>query len=241
MRIIPVIDLKDGRVVRGQGGRRHEYRPIVSRLVPSSRPLEVAEAFRGRFGLEDLYVADLDAIAGARPMLALYAELRSRGFRLWVDAGVRGATTAEPLAAAGLEGVVVGLETVTGPAELEGLCRRWGGRIIFSLDLQAGQPLGNTSAWQAPDARSIAAQAVSGGVRRLILLDLARVGEGTGTGTEALCAQLAADHPELEVVAGGGVRNGQDLWRLKRCGVRAVLVASALHDGRLERADWESL
>ena len=71
MRILPVIDLKGGLVVRGVAGRRQEYRPVVSRLTPSSRPIDVAGAFRDHLGLDHLYLADLDAIAGAAPALEL--------------------------------------------------------------------------------------------------------------------------------------------------------------------------
>ena len=42
MKILPVIDLMGGQVVRGVAGRRDQYRPVVSRLTPSSAPLDVA-------------------------------------------------------------------------------------------------------------------------------------------------------------------------------------------------------
>jgi phosphoribosylformimino-5-aminoimidazole carboxamide ribotide isomerase len=112
--------------------------------------------------------------------------------------------------------------------------------VVFSLDLRDGAPLGAGAGWAA-DAASVAAQAVGLGVRRLLVLDLARVGVGTGTGTDALCARLAAAHPEVEVSAGGGVRGVADLRRLRDCGVRAALVASALHDGALTAADLTAL
>jgi phosphoribosylformimino-5-aminoimidazole carboxamide ribotide isomerase len=56
-----------------------------------------------------------------------------------------------------------------------------------------------------------------------------------------LCARLTAVHPDLELIAGGGVRDPGDLHRLRDCGVGMVLIASALHDGRLTRTDWEGL
>src|SRR5947209_19648396 len=62
MQIIPVLDLMGGRVVRGVAGRRSEYRALTSALTASSKPLDVARAFRLHFGLATLYVADLDAI-----------------------------------------------------------------------------------------------------------------------------------------------------------------------------------
>jgi phosphoribosylformimino-5-aminoimidazole carboxamide ribotide isomerase len=238
MRIIPVLDLQAGHVVRGVGGRRQEYRPLVSPLCPSSRPLDVARAFRERFGFTELYVADLDALAGASPALDTYAGLRADGLRLWVDAGVREAAAAAALAAAGVERIVVGLETVAGPTVLRETVGRLGAeRVVFSLDLKQGVPLGDLSAWQRPDAWSIAEQALALGVRHLLVLDLARVGERGGTGTDALCARLAAAYPDVYLTAGGGVRDLADVQRLRRCGVAAVLVATALHDGRIRPED----
>jgi len=95
--------------------------------------------------------------------------------------------------------------------------------------------------WSRPDAYSIATQAIGFGVRRLIVLDLARVGLGTGLGTEGLCRQLAREHPEVQITAGGGIRDAEDLRRLAECGVHSVLVASALHDGQLRPKDWRVL
>jgi phosphoribosylformimino-5-aminoimidazole carboxamide ribotide isomerase len=232
VRVLAVLDLKAGQVVRGVGGRREEYRPVVSQLATSSDPLEVASAFMDRLGLSELYVADLDAIAGGEPALATYAALRALGCVLWVDAGLRAAADVEPVLAAGVERVVAGLETLAGPEELRRLCDRCGERVVFSLDLKDGRPLGDTAAWGG-DARAIACDAIALGVRRVLVLDLARVGSGGGTGTEDLCRHLATAYPEVEVIAGGGVRGPDDLRRLEQCGVRAALVASALHDGRL--------
>jgi len=99
--------------------------------------------------------------------------------------------------------------------------------------------LGNATTWESVDPEAIAARAVALGVGRMIVLDLVRVGGGGGVGTEKLCRRLVAAHPDLEVIAAGGVRGGDDLRRLKEWGVRGALVASALHDGRLTRADWE--
>jgi phosphoribosylformimino-5-aminoimidazole carboxamide ribotide isomerase len=240
MRILPVLDLMNGVVVRGVAGRRAEYRPVRSRLTASCRPLDVAGAFRAHFGLAELYLADLDAIAGAAPALPVYAGLRAAGFRLWVDAGLRTAD-AEPLVRAGVEGIVAGLETLPGPETLAHLCRDWGERIVFSLDLKEGRPLGNLDAWGVGEAWSVAGRAVAAGVRRLLVLDLARVGVNEGSGTEDLCTRLARTYAGLEVAAGGGVRGRADLERLWAAGVQTVLVASALHDGRLCREDLAGL
>ncbi|HEY7425232.1 MAG TPA: HisA/HisF-related TIM barrel protein, partial [Gemmataceae bacterium] len=138
MRILPVLDVMNGEVVRGVGGRRHEYRPLVSRLTASSRPLDIARAIRSHFGGSEFYLADLDAIRGGEAAWATFAALREDGFRLWVDAGVQQMTRACQLAEAGIESIVVGLETVAGPVELAAMARAFGERLVFSLDLRQG-------------------------------------------------------------------------------------------------------
>jgi phosphoribosylformimino-5-aminoimidazole carboxamide ribotide isomerase len=199
----------------------------------------VAEAFRSHFDLTHLYLADLDAIAGTASAVAIYRNLQEHGFTLWVDAGVRDVVDAQPLVGAGVAGIVVGLETVRGPQVLRQLIARFGEeRIVFSLDMKDGRPLGDVALWQRPEGESIAREAIAVGVRHLIVLDLARVGVGSGTGTGDLCRCLAIAHPEVELIAGGGVRDAADLRRLAECGVRAALVASALHDGRLVTASY---
>lgn len=237
MRILPVLDLQNGAVVRGVAGRRHEYNPVVSRLTASCQPLAVARAFREHFGLRELYVADLDAIAGASPAMATFADLQQDGFSLLVDAGVQNTQDASAMATPAVRNVVVGLETVAGPAELEDICHHLGSRIVFSLDLHDGQPLGDGTVWGNADALTIAGRAIAAGARRFIVIDLSRVGVGKGIGTEQVCRILANTYPDIEITTGGGVRGVPDLERLFALGVGGVLVASALHDGGLTRAD----
>ena len=162
MRVIPVLDLQAGLVVRGVGGRRQEYRPVVSKLTRSCHPLDVAQAFREQLDMTLLYLADLDAIAGAAPAAATYQTLCRHGFRLWIDAGIRRAPLSPALQDCGIEGIVAGLETLAKPQVLAQLCRDHGDRIIFSLDLQSGTPLGNTT-WTARDALGIAGEAMAQG------------------------------------------------------------------------------
>jgi phosphoribosylformimino-5-aminoimidazole carboxamide ribotide isomerase len=229
MRVVGVIDLMGGVVVRGVGGRRAEYRPVESALCASANPTDVAEGFRREYGITELYLADLDAIAGSAPAWRTYEALTSAGFRLWVDAGVRTIEDGRALVRAGV-GVVVGLETAEGPHVVEALARE---EILFSLDLRGGEPLGM---WGV-DVWAITAEAIHRGAKRVLVLDLARVGETAGVGTEALCARLAASYPGVETWAGGGVRDADDLARLRAAGVRVALISTALHRRTISRTD----
>jgi phosphoribosylformimino-5-aminoimidazole carboxamide ribotide isomerase len=176
----------------------------------------------------------LDAIMGQPPALELIRALHQAGFRLWLDAGLREAAEARALDRAGVATIVAGLESLRGPAGLAELCRAYGGeRIVFSLDLRAGRSLGTREAWSSADPKEIAGLAVAAGARRLLVLDLAHVGTGMGTGTDDLCGFLARTYPQIQLAAGGGIASMADVDRLAAGGVGTVLIASALHDGRI--------
>lgn len=248
MQVIPVIDLMHGLVVRGVGGRRSEYRPIQSVLADDAQPHSLARAFHAA-GFRETYVADLDAIlAGgkqASPARAwnLYAQLMDCGLEPWIDAGARTADDARALARFTAENrrigaIVAGLESLEHPDILTEMCAAVGPeRLIFSLDLKAGVPLTEAAAWKDLRAEEIAAVALRAGVRRMIVLDLAKVGMEGGVGTEPLCRTLRCLDPKLQIIAGGGVRSAADLRSLELAGCDAALVASALHDGRLSPDD----
>lgn len=246
MRVIPVIDLLGGQVVRGVGGRRDEYRPIVSSLVTSSEPAMVAAALKRCFKLDRIYVADLDAITRGERGLPSWQGIAAAGWALTIDAGLR---TAEEIASLSellqrdfsAAEFVIGLESFRSLAELTELSTTVMQRAVFSLDLKSGVPLTQDAEWRGASAMELMSEVYRGGIRRAIVLDLADVGSGQGTSTLPLVRELRDRFPDLEIIAGGGVRGPDDLRQLQAAGAAAALVASALHDGRLTPADLLSL
>jgi phosphoribosylformimino-5-aminoimidazole carboxamide ribotide isomerase len=244
IRLIPVLDLKAGRAVRAIGGDRAHYQPLATRLHAGPDPVGVARGFRDALGLREMYLADLDAIAGGPPSRGLYQAIRALGHDLWVDAGIRDRATLAPLLDPAIGSIVAGLETVRGPSALgEILAAVSADRLVFSLDLRDGAPLiaDDAPAWGTTDPFALARSAVALGVRRLLLLDLSRVGTGRGTGTLALVASLRALDPDLEISAGGGIADRDDVRRLAQAGASVVLIGSAFHDGRIVAADLAGL
>jgi phosphoribosylformimino-5-aminoimidazole carboxamide ribotide isomerase len=247
-RVIPVLDLQAGRAVQARGGDRAHYQPLGTRLHANSEPLGVARGFREVLNLRELYLADLDAIAGKPPSTALYQAIGALGIELWVDAGIRDRGALPLLIAAGVSTLVVGLETVRGPAALAEICSAATSdrdRLVFSLDLRAGLPvIGPDQAqrvWGTSDLLTLADSVVALGIRRLLLLDLARVGTGRGVGTLPLLSRLRADHPGLELTVGGGIADRDEVKALAQAGADAVLIGSALHDGRIGAGDIAEL
>jgi phosphoribosylformimino-5-aminoimidazole carboxamide ribotide isomerase len=247
MRIVPVIDLMDGQVVRGVAGQRESYRPVRSVLSATAEPAEVARCLADRLGRRSVYVADLGAIAGARPDWEAMRAISAARLELWVDAGIRDLPDARRLAEFTLDDrgtsvgrIIVGLESIAGPAAMSSIVRDLGPeRITFSLDLASGRPLARTpSRWDA-DPLGIVRQVAGLGVRRMIVLDLAQVGTAAGVRTGPLCLQILAECPDIELVTGGGVSHARDLAAMAATGIHGLLVASAIHDGRLTREDIE--
>jgi phosphoribosylformimino-5-aminoimidazole carboxamide ribotide isomerase len=232
-RIIPVMDIRGGVVVRAIAGRREEYKPLESRLTGSTGPLTVARALRDLLKTEELYIADLDAIAGsARPNFDLYEELSGEGFRTWIDAGVRSADDAIPVRRRGVQVVVAGSETLRHQVELVHMRMELGEEhIAFSVDLDDGRPRCDPAGWCATTAQDLINYAEML-LSRIIILDLHRVGTGGGSSVGHLCGWAKTTYPYLTLAAGGGVRGPEDLPALADAGVDAVLVASALHDGK---------
>lgn len=224
--LLPVLDLRGGQVVHAVAGRRREYRQLESRLVSTAEPVPVAKALARAAGTQELYVADLDALAGHAPDWESHRALAQAGFQLWLDAGLDPWLREE--FPAGPARWILPLESLGTPEDL----RRYGPRArqhggVFSLDLMNGRPM---------NAASVAhgdwlAAATEAGFRSLLILDLAAVGSASGPATLELCQEVKSRYPHLELVSGGGVRGPADVRAFAAAGVDRVLVASALHAG----------
>lgn len=240
--VLPVIDLLGGDVVWGIAGQRQKYRPLKSPLIQGSHPVDVAHAIGELVGHNWLYVADLDAIQSDAPDWPVLQQLIDAGCKLLVDAGLRETSRAQRLVDAGVSIVVAALETLAGPDALVDLVATIGvQRAAFSLDLKAGQILGDATVWGTADPLLIADRAIRTGIGGIIVLDLAGVGSGEGVPTRDLCRKIRDSNPEVPLISGGGVRQIQDVQQLLDATIDSVLIASALHHGQITATQIASL
>jgi HisA/HisF family protein len=230
MQIIPVLDLKDGTVVRAQMGQRDRYRPIETPLAPGSDPVDVARGLLSVHPFQTVYIADLDAIEGRGNNNAAIESIRQAlpQTSLWVDNGIADPASASAWLARTNHCLVLGSETQRDAKLVRALSDH--DRVVLSLDFRAAQFAGpaelldDTGVWP----------------RRLIVMTLARVGSGAGPDT-ARIAEIRARAAGRLVYAAGGVRDANDLAALQQLAVAGALVATSLHDGRLSGSDIAKL
>ncbi len=131
--------------------------------------------------------------------------------------------------------IIVGLETVRGPHALAEIVKAVGGdRVILSLDLFEGRPrIAASAVWRTDDPLELAEAAIACGVRHVLILDLARVGTSRGPGTTSLMNQIRRSDPSVVVTVGGGISQIEEVVELRGAGAGAVLIGSAIHDGRI--------
>jgi phosphoribosylformimino-5-aminoimidazole carboxamide ribotide isomerase len=224
VKIIPVIDLKNGVVVHARQGQRTHYQPIQSALCSSANIDQVIQAFLSLYAFDSFYIADLDALTGQgehdniiNALLCCYPQIE-----FWVDQGYR--PQAKPISPLKNHMPVLGSESYCDDtvAELKAFKRRF----VLSLDykddaiLGAKSLLDNTNLWPMD----------------IIIMTLDQVGSAKGPDFDKL-SRFCQQYPEKNFIAAGGVRNSEDLRALQAMGIKRVLLASALHSGAVVATD----
>jgi phosphoribosylformimino-5-aminoimidazole carboxamide ribotide isomerase len=236
VRLIPVMDLRDGLAVHAVKGEREQYRPVTGVLTDTADPLDVAKAFHEKLGLSELYIADLNAIQGRGHHQALISRLAQQsGMKLIVDAGAANVATALQVLDTGASQVIIGAETLPDWETALAICAAIDPRrLIFSLDMRSGQVLSRCPQLAASTPMEVLDLLRHANWREVILLDLSRVGTGTGV-DQGLLTEARHMFPQLMLLAGGGVRDANEIATLSSAGAAGVLVATALHQGLITR------
>lgn len=237
MKIIPAIDLQNGRCVRLTQG------DFDTPTFYSADPLAQAQAFAD-LGATWLHIVDLDgARAGAPRQFELIGEIvRATGLSVQVGGGIRDEYAAEQLFDAGIARIIVGSLAVKDPGRVGGWMRAFGhSRIVPAFDIKldaAGEPEVLTHGWQSRSGQSlwrILDLYAETGVATVLCTDVGRDGMLQGPNLE-LYASLRRRWPELGILASGGVANDEDLSVLALMGLTGVVVGKAIYEGRIDLA-----
>lgn len=235
MQVIPVLDLLDGHAVRAVRGERERYRPIESSLCAFSEPLAVAQALLAASGARTLYIADLGAILKQNDHATQIATLLDAlDIEIWLDAGFTDFASMRTLfdricTASFPRGKLVpvfGTETLVSTDALQE-AQAAGFAPVLSLDHRAGRLMTDASDPAAAHADT------SWWPARVIVMTLDQVGAYQGPDLATFEA-IRAHAGERELIGAGGIRNDSDLSAAAQSRAVAWLVASAIHDRRID-------
>ncbi|RLI89217.1 MAG: HisA/HisF family protein [Archaeoglobales archaeon] len=210
MKLYFVMDLLDGEVVGAVKGEREKYEPVhlTSKVVESSNPFQVFDVLRPK----RLYVADLDAILGKGNNFAVIEKLAGM-CELIADCGFKSVEEAKKVSFT----PVLGSETFN--------LRKLEDGFYVSLDVR-DEFLDASHSFASVD------EAIewlnSFRLKGVIVLSLRRVGTLQPDFELVERVVSASSNP---VLAGGGIRNMEDVEKAKEIGCEGVLVATAVHKG----------
>lgn len=241
MKIIPAIDLKNGKCVRlfkGDFEKTTEY---------SADPASVGRRFSA-LAVDDLHIVDLD---GARtgtqenhPIVATIA--KESGLAVQLGGGIRSRENVAVWLDAGVQRCVVGSVAINSPSIVKQWVLEFGpDAIVLALDIKLdgqNQPILTTHGWTEDSGISLwecLDDYGDVGARHVLCTDVARDGAMTGPNFD-LYADMLSRYPDLQLQASGGVRNIDDLQQLRSLGVPSAITGRALLDGAISEAEVAS-
>jgi cyclase len=232
-RIIPCLDVRDGRVVKGVR---------FADLRDAGDPVACAAAYEAQ-GADELVILDVSATPeGRRANLDTIRAVRTQlGIPLTVGGGVRSVDDAAALLEAGADKVGVNTAAVESPELIRELADRFGSQcVVVAIDAA-----GVGDHWVVVtrsgkhrtdiDAVRWAAAAESLGAGEILLTSFDRDGTRSGYDIELIRAVRAAVN--LPVIASGGADSPEHMADALLAGADAALAASIFHDANFTVAD----
>lgn len=236
VRVIPCLDVADGRVVKGVN---------FLNLRDAGDPIELADKYYTD-GADELTFLDVHATVDNRStMYDLVTSCAEKVFiPLTVGGGIRQVDDVARLLGAGADKVSVGSAGIANPQLLNEIANRFGNQVlVISLDLKRSDKTESgfvvTShggrAETALDALAWIKKTVELGAGELLVNSIDADGTRAGFDTEMLKAvrEVAA----IPVIASGGAGKASDFPLAAAAGANAILAASIFHEGSVSIAE----
>jgi phosphoribosylformimino-5-aminoimidazole carboxamide ribotide isomerase len=237
MRIIPAIDIIDGKCVRLTQG---DYQ---QKKIYNENPLEVAKSFESA-GLKHLHLVDLDGAKAGKVTNWKVVEGITSATNLIVDfgGGIKTEDEISGLFAIGVQQVNLGSIAVKNPDKVYEWIAKFGAeKIILSADVK--DEIIAVSGWQEKSTitiQQIITNYLKYGIKHITCTDINTDGMLQGPNV-TLYRKLKMLFPDISLVASGGVSNKQDLVQLQDANVDGVIVGKAIYEGKIDIHDLSTL
>lgn len=229
MTIIPAIDIINGKCVRLTQG---DY---AKKIVYNDNPVEVAKQFEAA-GITRLHLVDLDGAKAGSIINLKVLEAVAAATRLVIDfgGGVKTITDVSNIFNAGAAIVTIGSLAVKHPEILEEWLMEFGtDKFLIGADVLDGNI--KISGWLQDGGINIfdfIGKMLSLGVTNIFCTDISKDGAMEGPSL-ALYQQVMTEHPEVNLIASGGVSNISDVLALKEIGCQAAIIGKAIYEGKV--------
>jgi phosphoribosylformimino-5-aminoimidazole carboxamide ribotide isomerase len=241
MKIIPAIDLQDGKCVRLYQG------DFDKKTVYSDNPADIARQF-SELQVSDLHVVDLDGakLGSQQNRASIEAIIEQTSLTVQLGGGIRERDKVAEWLAVGVSRCVIGSMAVSQPDEVANWFADFGGdAIVLALDVNIGDdatPYLTTHGWTKQSDTSLWVaidRFLDVGLKHVLCTDVSRDGAMAGP-NRLLYDDILDRYPQLALQASGGVRDIEDLVALRESGLPAAITGRAMLDGRITPAEVAS-
>ncbi|MDY0931270.1 1-(5-phosphoribosyl)-5-[(5-phosphoribosylamino)methylideneamino]imidazole-4-carboxamide isomerase [Chryseobacterium sp. CFBP8996] len=236
MKIIPAIDIIDGKCVRLSKG---DY---GTKKIYNENPLEVAKEFES-FGIKYLHLVDLDGAKSKHIVNQKVLENITNETSLEIDFG-GGLKTIEDIEIAfnsGANQITIGSIAVQNPEFCYDLIEKYGSeKIILGADCEDRKI--KTSGWleeSNQDVIDFILDYQKKGIKNVICTDISKDGMLQGASTELYQEIIAKT--KIQLVASGGISCIEDVYKMKEIGCSGTIIGKAIYEGRILLKDLQNL
>lgn len=235
IRIIPAIDIIDGKCVRLSQGDYDQ------KTIYNANPLEVAQSFEDH-GIKHLHLVDLDGAKSSKVVNWKVLETIASKTKLHIDfgGGVKSDDDIKGVFDAGAKQVTAGSNAVKSPETVERWIAEYGGeRIILGADVRKRKIAIN--GWLEESDLEISAflkRYLNMGIQSSICTDISKDGMLAGSSIE-LYQDLLNEFPDLKLIASGGVTSIAEIEQLQEKGLYGAIVGKAIYEGRITLKELE--
>lgn len=229
MKVIPAIDIIDGKCVRLTQG------DFARKEIYNDDPAYVAAEFE-RIGFTHLHVVDLDGAKNGKieNWNIIKAVALNTNLNIDFGGGVRTSNDIEQLLKCGVTQVNVGSLAIKNPTMVAEWIKLFGSeRIILSADIKDQTVV--TDGWKNSTSSSIdvlVSQFMKYKIKYVTCTDVNRDGMMRGPNT-SFYKEMIKQFPDIKFTASGGVHSLEDLRDLKRAGAHGAIIGKALYVGEL--------